>query len=361
MSNIAEVARAAGVSVATVSRALRGISTVNPKTRERVLAAAEELHYVASPTAASLASGRTKVVGIVTPFMTRWFFATAISAIEKVLREHGFHALLIDLEADNMLERRDLTNQMLSKRVDGLICINVPLRPDELTLLARLALPVVAIGNPVPGYPLVHIDDAAAVRTAVDHLVDLGHAHIGYVGAVPPQAEHRLVPRARLQGFRDAMGGHGLSVRESWVVTCDWTAQDAVLRTAPVFAAEPAPTAVLAASDEMAIGVMSVAIAAGLRIPQDLSVVGVDDYYLSDVVRLTTIRQDVTGQGQAAATTLLHTLLAHSDDSPPDLPDGMGEDQVLTLPTSLVRRGSTGRLRASAATPPSLLGSPTDR
>lgn len=360
MSTISEVARAAGVSVATVSRALRGVSTVNPQTRDRVRSVAEELHYVASPTAASLASGRTRVVGVVTPFMTRWFFATAISAIEKTLRERGFHVLLIDLEADSMLERRALTNEMLSKRVDGLICINVPIRPEELTLLERLALPVVAIGNPLPGHPLVRIDDAAAVRTAVDHLVDLGHAHIGYVGAVPPQAEHRLVPRARLQGFRDAMSGHGLSVREPWVVTCDWSAQDAARRTAPMFVSEQAPTAVLAASDEMAIGVMSVANSAGLRVPQDLSVVGVDDYYLSDVVRLTTIRQDVIGLGQAAATTLLHTLLARTDD-PPDLPDGMTSDHVLTLPTTLVRRGTSGQLRTSAATPPSFLGSPSDR
>lgn len=361
MSTISEVARAAGVSVATVSRALRGVSTVNPHTRDRVLAAARQLHYVASPTAASLASGRTRVVGIVTPFMTRWFFVTAMSAIEKVLREHDFHALLIDLEADDMMSRRPLTNQMLSKRVDGLITITVPLRPDELALLQRLDLPVVAIGNPLPGHPLVRIDDAAAVHTAVDHLVELGHTRIGYVGAVPPDAEHRLVPGGRLHGFRDAMSGHGLTVQERWVITCDWTAQDAARRTAPVFDTDHTPTAILAASDEMAIGVMSVAITAGLRIPQDLSVVGVDDYHLSDVVRLTTISQDVTAQGHAAAAILLHTLLGDTESPAPDLPAGLTDEQTLTLPTSLVRRATTGRLRSAAATPPSLLGSPTDR
>ncbi len=360
MSNISDVARAAGVSVATVSRALRGISTVNPQTRDRVLQAAQELHYVASPIAASLASGRTRVVGLVTPFLTRWFFATAVSAIEKALREYDFHVLLIDLEADSMLERRALTNQMLSKRVDGLISINVPIRPEELTLLDRLGLPVVAIGNPVPGHPLVRIDDALAVGTGLEHLVDLGHTRIGYVGAVPARAEHRLVPRQRLTGFRDTMTEHGLAIQESWVLACDWSAQGAARQASELFATDNVPTAIMAGSDEMAIGVMSVAIAAGLRVPEDLSVVGVDDYYLSDVVRLTTVRQDVIALGQAAATTLLHTLLATSGESAPDLPSGMTEDQVLTVPTTLVRRGTTSRIRAGDDAPASFLGSPIE-
>lgn len=357
MNTISDVARVAGVSVATVSRALRGVSTVNPRTRLRVLQAAEELDYVASPTAASLASGRTRVVGIVTPFLTRWFFATAISAVEKKLREHGFHALLIDLEEDSMLRRRELTRQMLSKRVDGLIMINVQLRPAELALLEKLELPVVAIGNPVAGYPFIHIDDALTVRTAVDHLVDLGHTRIGYVGAVPNQAEHRLVPWKRLTGFREGMAAHGIPVQERWVITCDWSAQDAARQAEMLFCDDP-PTAVAAGSDEMAIGVMSLAITRGLRIPQDLSITGVDDYHLSDVIRLTTIRQDVTAQGRAAATTLLHKLLDGSAEPVPALPEGMTDDLLLCLDTRLVRRQTTSRLRHSTSESPPMLGTP---
>jgi DNA-binding LacI/PurR family transcriptional regulator len=167
MTTISDVARAAGVSVATVSRALRGVNSVNAATRARVLKAAEALEYVASPTAASLASGRTRVVGIITPFMTRWFFATAISAIEKTLREHDYNALLVDLEADSAFERRPLTARMLNKRFDGLIVLNVPLRDEELALLEKLDLPTVAIGNPVPGHPLIRIDDEEAVRWTI--------------------------------------------------------------------------------------------------------------------------------------------------------------------------------------------------
>jgi LacI family transcriptional regulator, repressor for deo operon, udp, cdd, tsx, nupC, and nupG len=360
MSTISDVARAAGVSVATVSRALRGVSTVNPATRQRVLLAAEELDYVASPTAASLASGRTRVIGIVTPFLTRWFFSTVISAVEKTVREHAFHALLIDLEADTALRRRELTTQMLSKRADGLITVNVPLRDHELALLDKLALPVVAIGNPVPGRPLVHIDDQAAVQKAVDHLVDLGHTRIGYVGSVPVEAEHRLVPWGRLSGFRSAMADHGLHVDDHWVIPCDWSAQDAARQSTTLFLRDPAPTAVVAGSDEMAIGVMAAATESGRRVPEDLSVVGIDDFFLADVLRLTTVRQDVDAQGRAAATMLLHRLLDGSHEPAPPLPPGL-EDGVLTLDTQLVRRRTTSPLRGSVPAHPPLLGIPADR
>jgi LacI family repressor for deo operon, udp, cdd, tsx, nupC, and nupG len=361
VSTISDVARAAGVSVATVSRALRGVNTVNPATRMRVLRAAEELDYVASPTAASLASGRTRVVGIVTPFLTRWFFSTVISAVEKALREYGFHAMLIDLEADSALRRRELTTQMLSKRADGLITVNVPLREHELELIERLGLPVVAIGNPVGDHPLIHIDDEAAVALALAHLVDLGHTRIGYVGAVPAEAEHRLVPWGRLTGFRDAMAGHGLRVREEWVVPCDWSAQDSARMSMGLFLTDHAPTAMVAGSDEMAIGVMAAAIESGRRVPEDLSVVGIDDFFLADVLHLTTVRQDVVAQGKAAAATLLHDLLARSPEPAPPLPAGLDADRVLTCPTTLVRRRTTAPLRGVVTAHPPLLGTPDNR
>ncbi|HQK30941.1 MAG TPA: LacI family DNA-binding transcriptional regulator, partial [Phycicoccus sp.] len=129
MSTITDVAREAGVSVATVSRALRGLDRVSADTRERVLKVAQELDYVASPTATSLASGRTQVVGVVAPFLTRWFFASIVSAIEKSLRARSHHVLLFDLEDDSYDSRLSLSQNMLWKRVDGVITLNLPLDP----------------------------------------------------------------------------------------------------------------------------------------------------------------------------------------------------------------------------------------
>ena len=157
MSTISDVAKAAGVSVATVSRALRGLDRVNPETRAKVLQVAEQLQYVASPTAASLASGRTRVVGVVAPFLTRWFFATLLSGIEKSLREHGHHVVLFDLEAEPLGRRMRLTQSMLWKRVDGIIVLNVPMDAAERELIERLDLPVVTVGNRVGSWPCVRI------------------------------------------------------------------------------------------------------------------------------------------------------------------------------------------------------------
>ena len=332
MSTITDVAREAGVSVATVSRALRGLDRVSPRTRERVFKVAERLDYVASPTATSLASGRTQVVGVVAPFLTRWFFATLVSAIEKTLRQHGHHVLLFDLEDESYDRRLPLSQNMLWKRVDGVITLNLPMTADERELVDRLRLPQGAIWPPVADRPNVRIDDAQAMRDATEHLIALGHERIAYVGAVPSNVAHIQTPQARLDAFRDVMRSHGLAEHKQWVLGSDWTADSAAVDTRRLLRGPERPTAVAAASDEMAIGVMAAARAEGLRIPQDLSVIGIDDHALSNVLGLTTVRQDVVAQGHLAAEILLRLLGI-------DAGEDVGTQVV--VPTHLVAREST--------------------
>ena len=331
MSTITDVARVAGVSVATVSRALRGLDRVSPATRQRVLDVAAELHYVASPTATSLASGRTRIVAVCAPFLSRWYFATLVSAIEKELRSREHHAMLFDLEDDTYASRLPLTQNMLWKRVDGVITLDVAMGPDEVALIDRLGLPLVAIGSPVPGRPCVRIDDPGAMRTAVEHLLGLGHRRIGYIGDVPDNVAHVRAPRDRLDAFTTTMRSAGLQVRPEWVLGSDWTAQAAAVDSRDLLSGPDRPTAIVAASDEMAIGVRETAARLGLDVPGDLSVIGIDDYVLSDVLGLTTVRQDVTEQGRTAAQMLLATLLAEQPCS--------GD---VVMPTELVVRTSTG-------------------
>ncbi|WP_245861829.1 LacI family DNA-binding transcriptional regulator [Phycicoccus duodecadis] len=327
------MARVAGVSVATVSRALRGLDRVSPQTRRRVLEVAEQLHYVASPTATSLASGRTRVVAVVAPFLTRWFFATLVSAIEKELRAHGHHVILFDLEDDTYDQRLPLTQNMLWKRVDGVISLNVPMTDDEVALIDRLGLPLVAIGSAVPGRPCVRIDDRATMRTAVEHLIDLGHRRIGYIGDVPRNVAHVETPQTRLTAFRETMEAAGLPVVEDWVLGSDWTAEAAAADSARLLCTDHRPTAIVAASDEMAIGVRESARRLDLEVPRDLSVIGIDDYVLSEVLGLTTVRQDVAEQGREASRLLLRALSDPADTSGPS---------DLVMPTVLVVRDSTG-------------------
>lgn len=347
MSTITDVAREAGVSVATVSRALRGLDRVSPRTRERVLKVATELDYVASPTATSLASGRTHVVGVVAPFLTRWFFATLVSSIEKTLRQHGHHVLLFDLEDDSFDQRLPLSHNMLWKRVDGVITLNLPMNDDELKLVDRLGLPLVAIGTPVAGRPNVRIDDAEAMRVATEHLVSLGHERIAYIGAVPANVAHIQTPQDRLDAFREVMREHGLADEKQWILGSDWTADSAAEDMRTLLASDERPTAVAAASDEMAIGAMAAARAQGLRIPEDLSVIGIDDHSLSNVLGLTTVRQDVATQGRQAAELLLAALGVatgskggHTTHDPEAAGAAQGLHEVV-IPTELVIRSST--------------------
>lgn len=335
MSTIGDVAKAAGVSVATVSRALRGLDRVNPDTRARVLRVAAELDYVASPTASSLASGRTRVVGVVAPFLTRWFFATLVSGIEKSLRDHGHHVLLFDLEADTFDRRLRLTQSMLWKRVDGIIVLNIPMDEAERALIQRLALPVVTVGNRLDAWPCVRIDDREAMRLAAQHVIDLGHTDIGYVGVVPTTSDHLQTPLDRRDAFVETLEAAGLTCPREWMVSSDWTAPGAARDVQPLLTGRRRPTAVVAASDEMAIGVMCAARRLGLEVPGDLSVVGIDDHALSGVLDLTTVRQDVDQQGREAGVMLMKEIV---DGSLPLAPDTV-------FPVELVVRASTGEPR----------------
>ncbi len=332
---ISDVARAAGVSVATVSRALRGLDKVHPETRARVVAAADQLDYIGSPDAAGLASGRSRLIGIITPFMSRWFFTGIMSSIEKVFRDHNHHILLMDLEEKSPEARLSLTQGRLFKRVDGLIVINVELEAAESELVHRLDLPVVAVGYPFQTAPRIGIDDHGCSAMAATHLLDLGHTDIAYVGKARPHNPHGRTPTERLRGFESVLGERGIPVRDEWVLESDWSVADAHAGAQRLFALSQVPTAVVCGSDEMALGVIAAAQQAGLRVPEDVSVVGIDDHDMAAVFGLTTVRQDVAAQGQAAAVAML-ALLGLIDGEP---------ELTVNFPVEMIVRRTTAAPR----------------
>jgi LacI family transcriptional regulator, repressor for deo operon, udp, cdd, tsx, nupC, and nupG len=331
MSTISDVATAAGVSVATVSRALRGVGRVSPRTRERVLQAANELHYVASPAATSLVSGRSRGIAVIVPYFNRWFFATVVSGIEKSLREHGHHVLLIDLEGHTFDTRLPLTQNMLWKRADGAIILNIPPDAGERALLDRLGIPVITVGNRQPGWPSVRIDDRLAMSLATRHIIGLGHTRIGYAGTVPASVTHLQTPLDRREAFDRVLVEEGLHCPPEWILECDWTAHDAAEHSVRMLASTDRPTAVVAASDEIAYGVMSTARRLRLEVPEDLSVIGIDDHVHAEIFDLTTVRQDVERQGRTAGALMLATL--HGEQV------SAGHDEIHAV--ELVVRGST--------------------
>ncbi len=326
---IGDVARRAGVSTATVSRALTGAPHVSPDLRERVLAAAAELGYVVSPSASRLASGQTRSVAVVAPFLDRWFFGQVLAAVEEVLREAGYDVLLYGLP--NAAAREAFfTDLPVRRRVDAVLVLTLPLTASETDALLGLGVPVGAVGVRAPGLSSVGIDDEAGALAAVNHLLNLGHTRIGMIGGGTSDDWARFtVSRTRARGYRAALIAAGQEIPTGYQVDGRFTFPGGVLGMAQLLAHPTPPTAVFAQSDEMAMGALDTLRHAGLTCPGDVSIIGFDDHELAELIDLTTIGQPVSAQGRAAARDLVTRMATGAAPT------------VTTLPTRLILRATT--------------------
>ncbi|HMO10614.1 MAG TPA: LacI family DNA-binding transcriptional regulator, partial [Actinotalea sp.] len=269
-AGIEDVARAAGVSTATVSRALRNLPNVSAETRERVRSAATELGYVASPSAASLASGRTRAIGVISPWVNRWFFAHLIDGAERELRRHGYDVLLYTFELERSGSRPRVDPDVLRRRVDGILVVGMPLERDELDALHGLGYPLVGIGRGGDGEATVPLDDRELALDATRHLIDLGHTVIAHVTGTPDDVHPWSPPVGRAEGWRAAMAEAGLDADDSLVEHGDYEVQGGRASIKTLLARRPDLTAVFAASDEMAMGVILGLRDLGMRVPEDV-------------------------------------------------------------------------------------------
>lgn len=306
-ATIEDVARAASVSVATVSRALRGLPNVAPSTRQRVLRAAHELHYVADPSAARLAGGRSRTIGLVVPMLGQWFYSQFFTGVEAVLVAAGYDVLPFTLSGPG---GRDgfVARLPFRKRVDGVIVVDGPFDGDQLTRLLDAAPCGVTVGLRCDQASSLNVDNVAAARLAVGHLTGLGHRRIAIIGGDPDDPFGFSAPHERLTGYRQALRAAGVEPDPRLVVAGNFSPEGGAEAMHRLLQLDDPPTAVFATSDEMAIGAVQVARDAGLRVPENLSMVGFDDHVLAEYVGLTTIWQDVAGQGERAAQLLLETL-----------------------------------------------------
>ena len=266
-AGIDSVARRAGVSTATVSRALRGLPNVSEQTRARVLAAAQELDYVISPSASRLASGQTHSIGVVTPYLGRWFFGQVLSGAEEVLRAAGYDVLLYALP-DAASRAGFFARMPLRRRVDGVLVLTLPMEEAEIESLGALGVPIASVGVPGRGVSCVGIDDAAAARVAVNHLINLGHERIALIGGGPSEPIHFTVPHDRLAGYRGAMADAGLSVPEGYEADGAFSFAGGEAAMASLLSLPNPPTAVFAESDEMAMGAMRTIRHSGAPLPR---------------------------------------------------------------------------------------------
>jgi DNA-binding LacI/PurR family transcriptional regulator len=305
MAGLDDVARRAGVSTATASRALSGRGRLSEATRARVRAAADELGYVASATASGLATGRTRSVGVVVPLLDRWFFANVLDGISTALAAHGYDITLYTVTDDPQQRRRLVQTALRRGRVDAVIVLSVEFSDAEIDELLALEMPVVGLGTPSPRLATLRVDDTRLARMAVEHLVGLGHREIAHIGRSHDDDREPDIPTQRHRGFAAALADAGL--HPVGFAAADFTI-DGGFQAARDLLTGPRPTAIFAASDELAFGAMFAARAAGLEVPGDVSIVGVDGHEMSGFFGLTTIDQFPHAQGERAAEAVLAAL-----------------------------------------------------
>jgi DNA-binding LacI/PurR family transcriptional regulator len=307
---IRDVARRAGVSVATVSRVINDSPLVVEPTRARVQAAVEELGYRLNATARNLSIGRAAAIGVVVPFFTS---PSVIERLRGVVERLGrgerrqYDLLLFDVEAP---EQRDgaLGDLARRDRVAGLLIISLTVNDDEVDALRRDGLPAVLVDATHARLPRVVIDNVEGGKLAAAHLLARGHRRIGFVGDHPTNPYGFTSSEDRRRGFRAALAQAGVEPDSSLDRLGPHGRDEAgALATSLLSLPEP-PTAIFAASDLQAIGVLKAAERLGVQVPSELAVIGFDDVDLAEVVGLTTIRQPLREGGALAADLLLRAI-----------------------------------------------------
>lgn len=298
---IRDVAAKAGVSVATVSRVLNHTGPVRQSTSERVLAVAEDLHYVPHAGARSLSMRSTNTIGVVLPEMHGEFFSEVIRGIDLMARQSGYH-LLVSGSHSECAEMRAVL-QVLRGRVDGLILMSPDLDPTKLLADLPYGLPVVMLNASVPEHPSIIIDNAGGARAVVDHLFALGHRRIAFICGPEDNAD----AAERKRGYRDAMRDAGLQPDQSLEFEGRFTEESGYEAAKKIVASSPRATAVFSSNDSMAIGALSALSESGVRVPADMAMVGFDDIPIARFLSppLTTVKVPIAELGRSGLRLLL--------------------------------------------------------
>lgn len=326
---IREVAEEAGVSVATVSRALRGLPSVAPATRELVEATARKLNYVPDPYAAMLSATRVHTVIVAVPYPGQWYYAQIIASVEAAASAEGSD-LRLHVVADDVQRQRFLEETLPSqRRVDGAILVDMPMTSEDVERVSRRPLPVVGVGQHVDGIVTVGIDNVRAAYDATMYLLGLGHRRIGVLGGMPDGRAQLSIPRERELGHRQAIEAVGIEFDPSLVMNGNFSVKGGVDATRELIRRVDPPTAIFGLSDEMAAGAIQASREEGVSVPGDLSIMGFDDHAFSVTMGLSTIRQPVDDQGVEATRALLDSI------------EGKPWRKDLVLPHELIERATT--------------------
>jgi LacI family transcriptional regulator len=328
--DIRTVARLANVSIATVSRTINRVSTVNPRMAKRVWEAIEKLDYFPNTQARALVSGRSRLLGLIVSEITNPFFPELIQGFEDIAVEHGYEILISSTNYDPARMALCI-RRMLERRAEGVAVMTFGVEKPLLEQLAERKVPLVFVdvGPERPGISLLRVDYHHGIRQGVQHLAALGHRQIAFVSG--PRRLHSA--QSRIAAFSKSLAECAIVANPAWIVDGDHTMEGGIDAMDRLLKSKPLPTAVVCSNDMTAIGVLHKLYRAGLRVPDDLSVIGFDDIRMAQVTipPLTTVQMSCFELARAAVTA----LRAHVEE-------GGDPKRSYKINTHLVVRESTG-------------------
>ncbi|WP_120503829.1 LacI family DNA-binding transcriptional regulator [Sulfitobacter mediterraneus] len=335
-ATIQDVARAAGVSAATVSRVLTNPSLVSEATRETVLQAIKSTEYRVNQAARNLRLQRANAVLVLVPNLGKPFYSGILAGISEEFSGTDYAVLIADTDSDPIVDSA-LAGYFLDGRVDGVISLDGGVRASALRECVDLGVEdrIVFLCEWVEGqkFPVISSDNAEGARLAIRHLHDLGHRKIAHITG----PDGNVLTTARREGMVSERARLGLPAQPEWIIRGDFSLESGHDAATRILAMDDRPTAVFCSADMVAFGLMAGLKSGGLRVPEDISVVGFDDIEMSEyyIPALTTIRQDRHGLGRRAARVLLDRLKNKSLERAPEVP----------IPVELIVRESTAPLR----------------
>ena len=323
---IYDVAKHAGVSITTVSRMLNDPDKVNGETRERVMAAVDALGFMPKAEARARALRRTGRIGVISPFFTAPSFVQRLRGISEALSAKKFELVIYTVDSADHL-KSFLSSLPLTGNLDGLIILSLPVDDANVRRLVEHGLPTVLVEFPHPSLSSVVIDDVMGGRIAARYLLDKGHRRIAFLGDTD-LPEYSLHPVSqRLVGFRKALKEAGIELPNVLVRLAPYSQEQTRQVAAELLSLPQPPTAIFAATDFQALGVLKAARQLKIQVPEQLAVVGFDDLDLAEYTDLTTIRQHLDESGRLAVEILLAQI--ESPSRPP---------RHVKLPLTLIER-----------------------
>ncbi len=333
--DIRTVAALAKVSIATVSRTINQSPAVSQKLSQRVWQAIEQLNYFPNTHARSLVSGRSRILGIIVENITNPFFPELISSFEEIAVAHGYEILVSSTNINSASQLTSCVRRMLERKVEGVAVLTFGSEESVLDQLAIHNMPIVLAEFHLddPKVSTILLDYSAGIHAAVQHLAQLGHKRIGFLAG--PHTLHSA--NTRLANFQQSMQDANLKVQKNWIIESDHTLKGGVTGFERIMALKSPPTALICSNDMTAIGVLRAAYMAGMRVPQDLSVIGLDDIDFAEFTLppLTTIRLSRVELAKAAFDALLIQAEHAASNSTAVI------QREFLVSTTLVVRGST--------------------